>query len=249
MKIPQNILAILSDLEVDGTRVRILDQLDRATYTKVNKVLEAIGGKWSRKDKAHVFGSAVAPRLDLVMMTGEVETGQDVGWFPLAARLVDMAGVRPGERVLEPSAGEGAIVLAIQDVGGVVTAVERDRKRGDRLLEHVLKSGDFLTNVDDFMDYRLLPGARKFDRVVMNPPFCKVGKGDHLDHVHHAYAMLRPGGTLVSVMPSSIQFRRDVRYKQFRQWVEDSGTIESLPEGSFRESGTGVNTCVIRIER
>lgn len=258
MRIDPNTLAVLSDLEVEGARVRIATQLDRGTYTKVNKVLEAIGGKWSRKDKAHVFGSDAQPRLDLVMTTGQVETGQDVGWFPtpaaLAKKLVKLAAVKPGDYVLEPSAGEGAIVLAIQDAGGRVTAIEHDPNRSIKLLESVLKTRDYLAAARDFLDY--LPGRDEetgdlvlFDRAVMNPPFCKVGKGDHLDHVRYAFSMLRPAGVLVSVLPSSIEFRRDRRYAEFRAWVEEHGTIDALPAGSFKDSGTGVNTCVVRMEK
>lgn len=260
MIIAQEVLSVLSDLDVAvfGTEVRIATQLDRAMYTKVNKVLEALGGKWSRKAKAHVFDSDAQPRLDIVMMTGKVETGQDVGFFEtpnaLASDLVKRADVRSGDYVLEPSAGRGRIVEALQDAGACVVAVEWDPDRRVHLTQNVLKGRDFLATAHDFMSY--LPGRyeisgreRLFDRVVMNPPFCRVGAGDHLDHVQHAFAMLRSGGVLVSVMPSSVEFRRDRRYAEFREWVEDHGTIEPLPAGSFRESGTGVNTCVVRMEK
>lgn len=257
MMIDAEVLAVLSDLDVEGCNVRIDKPLDRPLYVRVDKVLVAIGGKWNRKAKAHVFSSDPMPRLDRVMTTGEVETGQDVGFFvtpdPLARQLVSLASVMFGMKALEPSAGTGSIVRALQDVGAIVTCVERDKDRREALLRDALKARDHVIEIDDFLDLnpRVLDSRNppKWDRVVMNPPFCKVGKGDHIDHVRHAYAMLKPGGVLVSVLPSSVTFRRDLRYRQFREWLLDSGTITDLPEGSFKSSGTGVNTCVARIVR
>jgi len=250
VKVSNDALAVLSTLEVDGNNVRITEQLDRALYTRVNKVLEAIGGKWNRKARAHLFGSAPTPRLDLVITTGEVKTGQDVGFFEtpefLAARLVKMADVRD-KHVLEPSAGRGRIIHALHEAHAVtVTAVEWLPDNRDHLLKSVLKGRDKLVDVTDCLDFAPIA---KFDRVVTNPPFCRSGKGDHIDHVRHCYSLLRPGGVLVSVLPSSVEFRRDRRHAEFRRWLLDSGTIEPLPEGSFKESGTGVNTVVVRLVR
>lgn len=270
MNVNPEVLTVLSELEVEVTQVRIATQLDRKMYSKVNAVLEAIGGTWSRKAKAHVF--KVDPRdvLDRVITTGEVETGPDLGWFAtppaLAAELVAAARVNAGDHVLEPSAGEGAIVQAIQDAGGIVTAVEYDAGRREVLLRDVLKGRDTLAETPDFMNYWRGRSNREskrsglhersislglFDRVVMNPPFCRVGIGDHLDHVRHAFEMLAQDGVLVSVLPSSVEFRRDRRYREFREWVDErkEGEITSIPAGSFKASGTSVNTCMVRIVR
>ncbi len=255
MKIDQESLANLSALEyVPGKlgHVKIVEQLDRGAYTKLNKVLEALGGKWSKKDKAHVFDGANAQiRIDHAITTGEVETGQDVGWFPtpraLADRLVDLACEADRETTwaLEPSAGDGAIVRALSAAGfekAEIIAVERDEKRRNALRAAGLCTVD---NVDDFMDLTL--AGNDVDIVVMNPPFCRVGKGDHLDHVRHAFAQLLPGGRLVSVLPASVSFRRDRRHADFRGWVLEHGEIEPLPERSFKESGTDVSTVVVRM--
>lgn len=269
MNVTQEVLAVLGELEINENHVQIAAQLDRPMYTKVNKVLEAIGGKWSRRERAHVFEGNPRDLIDSVITTGKVQTGAELGWFPtppsLATELVQLAGVRPGDHVLEPSAGEGAIVLEIQAAGGIVTAVELDPGRREILLRDVLKSRDELAETPDFMNYWRPRAKRegrsglhsdqlslgKFDRVVMNPPFCRSGMGDHLDHVRHAFEMLAPGGVLVSVLPSSVEFRTDRRHREFRAWVDErrEGTIEPLPAGSFKSSGTSVHSCVVRIER
>lgn len=262
MRVSPEVLSVLAtQVAFDGAHVTLEGQLDRKLYVATDKVLQACGGKWNRKAKAHVFDGPARERVELVLNTGEVQTAADLGFFPtpsgLAKELVAMAGVQSGDRVLEPSAGTGNIVLAIQDAGGIVIACERDESRRLYLVESVLKSRDYLVTTTDFMNY--LHGVQEngkpalFDRVVMNPPFCKVGQGDHLDHVKHAYGLLRPGGVLVSVLPGGVTFREDRRHREFREWVYDEGagegTIEDLPEDSFRDSGTRVRTCVVRMVR
>ncbi len=248
MKVSQEILAILSGLTLTGNKAIIAAQLDRKTYVAVNKVLEACGGKWDRRAAAHVFPGDAAERLDQVILTGEVETAKDLGFFAtppdLAAELVAMANVRPGDRTLEPSAGDGALLRPLLSAGAYIVAVEIDPARCDVLVERygqkvAIWPGDFL---------EMTTGS--FDRVVMNPPFGKIGGHDHLDHVRHAWSFLRPQGVLVSVLPSGVTFRQDRRHAEFRSWVASlGGEIQDLPDGSFKESGTGVRTCVLRIVR
>jgi len=257
MRISDDVLDVLSKgLVVNApTQVQITAQLDRRLYTKVNTVLEACGGKWSRKHKAHVFESDPSVLIEAVLATGEVTTAQDRGFFAtppgLAQYLVQMA-VSPSDIVLEPSAGEGALIEAClgQRVRHVV-AVEYDEQRRKKLAANIRAIHDWswvsLADERDFMDYA---PDEPFDAVVMNPPFLRVGKGDHLDHVRHAFDLLAPGGRLASVLPSSVTFRDDKRYREFRAWVDKhGGEIEPLPDRSFKASGTGVNTVTLRMER
>ena len=52
MKISNTVLDILGNCEVQDNVLYLPNvQLDRADYTAVNKVLEALGGKWNRKAK------------------------------------------------------------------------------------------------------------------------------------------------------------------------------------------------------
>lgn len=254
MKIEQDVLGVLALIETDGLKARIVEQLDRKLYTRVNKVLEACGGKWSRGDKAHVFREDARPLLDAAIVMGEVTTSSDIGFFPtppeLAQRLVQMAGVEPVDCVLEPSAGTGALVDAVVAAGGVVHVIERDPAMRRGLVEkyslqaHVMVYESASKLALDFLTYDV--GDRKWDRVVMNPPFCKVGAGDHLDHVAHAMRQLRPGGTLAAILPSGVVFREDRRHREFREFVvEHHGVITGLPPMSFKGSGTGVNTVAV----
>lgn len=277
MKVSREVLEVLSAIECDGREARIVERLARGAYTAVDKVLVACGGKWDRRVRAHVFPRDAQEAIDAVLVAGEVETARDVGWFPtppeVAERLIGTF-VRPGMVVLEPSAGEGALVVPMLRRGAHVTAIERDDGRRSTLAaatthEAILGawregepqrgSFEWARNADgsicrDFMEHRgrLSPAGGGYDAVVMNPPFCKVGLGDHLDHVRHAASLLRPGGVVRAILPSGVEWRRDRRHEEFRRWLTGTGPaamIERLPEGSFKASGTGVSTVIVTVWR
>lgn len=250
MKIDQDVMEVLSGLAFDGDKARIEKQLDRKMYLKVNKILAALGGKWTRKAKAHVFPGSAEEIVDAAIVAGEVTTRRETGFFPtpklLAEQLVAMADVQPGHTCLEPSAGTGRIVEALLGASPkLVVAVERDPEMREALQRY---GGKVL--VTEFPDFMSMPApGGGYDRVVMNPPFVRSGMGDHLDHVWHAYRMLNNGGVLVSVLPSGVVFRQDRRHREFREWAKERGVIDGLPPLSFRESGTDVHTCTLKLEK
>lgn len=275
--IDQRTLEVLtSAVEITHNHVTIMRQLTRPEYVKVNDALVALGGEWNRKAKAHVFptGTDVEALINNLCITGEYSTARDVGWFPtpdeVADELVELAGLDDGHRILEPSAGEGALVKAMLRTGRhdlSISVIEHDVGRRANLvrlaadvndqddISHVvwLPIDKYGSDVLDFMDFDLDdPGTdiESFDRVVMNPPFARVGAGDHLDHVRHAFEMLAPHGILVSILPCSVEFRQDKRHKAFRAWVKDlRGEWFPLPDDAFKPTGTGVRTVILRLRR
>ncbi len=79
----------------------------------------------------------------------------------------------------------------------------------------------------------------------MNPPF--KNQAD-IKHINHALKFLKPGGKLVSVMSASVGFRENTLTNKFRSLIEErGGSIESLPDGAFKESGTMVRTVIVVI--
>lgn len=67
-----------------------------------------------------------------------------------------------------------------------------------------------------------------------------------LDHVTHAVKFLRPGGTLVAIVAGGVLFRDNARTEAFRVMVADrGGTIEALPEDTFKAAGTSVRTALV----
>lgn len=242
MKIDRNIIAVLEAAEVSGNRLVLTGQLDRKTYEATNKVLTAIGGKWNRSAKAHVFDEDAGELVDQVLLTGEYSrTKQDFGQFDtpadLAERVVNTADVRPGMMVLEPSAGVGNIATVARQHGGFVTCWEIDPKRAEKLegIAHSLNVGDFLSSTP----------TGDFARVVMNPPFAKQAD---IDHVLHAAKFLAPGGRLVAIMSASVLFRANKKSVDFRSFVASRrGEMTQLPDGSFAASGTSVKTALVTL--
>lgn len=234
--ISRPILAILANGRCDGANYFLPPgTLDRKTYTQCNDVLAALGGKWNTKQKAHVFPEDCSEVIEGAVETESYTRPSDMGWFPtpeaVGKRVIGLAGIRAGDRVLEPSAGLGALARLARDGGGLVTCVEVDRKRAFVLL------GEFADV--QCRDFLLVEPSPQFDVVVMNPPFAK--RAD-IHHVTHARKFLKRGGKLVSVMSGGIAFRADKLSEAFRA---ECSTIEALPEDSFKASGTAVNTVII----
>jgi len=244
MRVEDDVLAVLSRAETKGNLLVLVGQLDRKMYERTNKVLEAAGGKWNRKEKAHLFDDDAATRVDQIIISGEVEVPKDeFNFFPsppdVVARLMELADVQHGMRVLEPSAGKGAIAYACADAGAVVDCFELMEANfaalaGDTRLGSV-RHMDFLAQAPDVI----------YDRVVMNPPFSKQAD---IKHVLHALRFLKPGGLLVSVMAASVAFRDNKLTQDFRDLIrERGGNIEALPEGAFKSSGTMVRSLIVTI--
>lgn len=85
-------------------------------------------------------------------------------------------------------------------------------------------------------------GDSGYDRIIMNPPF---SKGRDIEHVRHAYDLLRPGGRLVAIMGEGAFFQSNQNAEGFRTWLDELGaSSEKLPEGSFMDPSLPVNTAV-----
>lgn len=250
MKINDIVLGVLSEGVCEGSRYYIRSgQLDRKLYEQVNKVLEASGGKWNRTAKAHLFDGDAGDRLDQILLTGEVTLPKDeFNYFPtpplIAEQLIGLANVRPGMLVLEPSAGQGALVMPLLDAGTQVVAIELMPANYEVLVALMQRrGGQCIISEGDFLEYKDPPVM--FDRVVMNPPFAKQAD---VRHVLHAMSFVAPGGVLVSIMSGSVLYRDNALTKSFRDQVyARSGKFITLPEGSFKASGTMVNTVIVRI--
>jgi predicted RNA methylase len=167
----------------------------------------------------------------------------------LAETMAAMADLKPGHRILEPSAGMGALLRAIHRACGspFVEAVEINN--GCLAALHTLRDtldAEWLIFPGDFSDFADDTGEG-FDRVVMNPPF---EKGQDAAHVQHAFSLLKPGGRLVAVMSPGPFFRESRADSAFRVWFSEvGGTVEELPAGTFKEAGTGVSSRLVVIDK
>lgn len=153
--------------------------------------------------------------------------------------MVVEADLPVAARVLEPSAGEGAIAAAALAIAGRVDCIEIDAARCAKL-RNITYMG--AVHQGDFLGFEARP---VYDAVLMNPPF-----GQQYAHVSRAFEWLKPGGTLVAVMGASAKFHSTREANEFRElWAANSGTMEDLPPGTFKASGTMANTVLVTMRR
>jgi SAM-dependent methyltransferase len=238
--ISKEVLDVLKQSRCEGNRLHLPRQLARDLYVRTAKVIELLGGKWNRSLAAHLFEGDCAERVDEAVIAGEVTDFKKLYQFyetppDLARRMVAMAEVRAGQRVLEPSAGKGAILKALPQTHR--TAVELNGAMVDLVaLANRVHYGDFLQ-----CDGEL----GTFDRIVANPPF---RNGQDVDHVRHMHHLLKAGGILVSVTSPAWQYRTDSKHAEFRAWLEQlDHKVEAVPEGTFKSSGTKVRSLLVTI--
>jgi hypothetical protein len=269
--------------EVDGLTVRITRQLDRDEYVAVNKVLTNLGGKWNRKEGAHVFTVAPGDALDAFVTGGAKpkHVRRTEGYVATPAKLAadivrrhaDLAGWPETLRVLEPSAGDGALVAAILDAAphADVWAIEPNFVRGDRLVKLAADRGvqlwriedgsarpvdastdtaGTITLVDTYMETFAASVTGWFNVIVMNPPFAVPGRPTiWIDHLMLAWGMLRPNGRVVCFAPAGFVHRTDAKHEAVRDLVDEHGGWKRLPVGAFKESGTDVDAVVLWLDK
>jgi len=213
-------------------------QLERNMYLAVNKALTAMGGKWNRKAKGHLFKMDPRPQVEGLLEGGVLEvekdgffeTPPDVTWGML--NCIPVLG-----NILEPSAGLGAIVDQIPVPKEEITCIEKNEQRCQ-----VLRDKGYTVECVDFLSC-----AGVYNTIIMNPPF---EMGQDIEHVQHAYSLLAPGGWMVSVMAEGPFFRQDKKATAFREWLDEvGGTSVKLQHGAFKSSGTMVNARLAIIHR
>lgn len=168
------------------------------------------------------------------------------GYFPTPAAVIadmlDAAEIGDGEvTILEPSAGSGAILDAVHKAHPNALLYSYEVHTS---LREVLKLKGYQCHGHDFMEAEAEP---IFDYVLMNPPF---ENGQDMAHIRHAFDMLKPGGRLVAIMSPGPFFRQDRKAQEFRDWFDDmAGEKTDIAAGAFKESGTGVATVMVVLDK
>ncbi|MFN3612943.1 MAG: LPD38 domain-containing protein [Rubrimonas sp.] len=153
---------------------------------------------------------------------------------PLGLKMVEWAGVRPMDRVLEPSAGHGAIARWFP-ANAVSTVVEPSAS----LMARTQLAQPAARAIEGrFED---LAPQNKFDAIVMNPPF-GPGGATAVQHLAKAFAHLRNGGRVVALLPTGPA--ADARLQKLMESdaaknIYAVGVVD-LPRVIFERAGTQV---------
>lgn len=162
---------------------------------------------------------------------------------PVGFKMVEWAGLRANERVLEPSAGHGAIARFFPE-NTQRTVIEPSYELNAEL---AMVTAGATNKSDTFED---LDKRVKFDAIVMNPPYGKGGK-TAMEHLRKAATHLRNGGRIVALLP-----RGPMADKYLNAAIDSDDmagvypimTVQ-LPSVTFKRAGTGVQTAIVVFEK
>lgn len=239
---------VIAASTIEGNLLRLPPtRLDRKEYQDVAKALDLIGGKWTGgKTQAFVFPSDPRPLVER-LLSGEKITSakKEFQYFPtpagLADHLVAIAAPVAGERILEPSAGQGAIVDAIRRRLGPAAAVD--------CFELMPVNREILRGVQGarILGEDFLQASGSWDCIIANPPFAK---NQDVDHVLKMWEVLAPGGRIVTIMSPHWTFAQGRKEEDFRRFLKlYSIDVEEIPAGAFKESGTGVASVIVHLRK
>lgn len=211
-------------------------RLQKAGITDTDELAAAVECFDTLLQSAVIPPDPNAIRLRDMLYRAKMYQKGDIQFTPpeLAKVLVALAGVRKDSRVLEPEAGIGNIADAAKEVTDHVDCIERmtDFCEILKLKKHNVIGNDLLT----------AETAPIYDAVVMNPPF-----SEECEHIKRAFDFLRPGGSLVAVCSSSIQWKSTRKYEQFRDWLSEH--THSIDECGAKFEMTGVHTVVLVVDK
>ncbi|MDI1280041.1 bifunctional class I SAM-dependent methyltransferase/DEAD/DEAH box helicase [Brevundimonas sp.] len=218
------------------------DAIEAATVLQVRRLAPQVG----RLEDAPAEIAALLAAVSALGLTqtrrSEAQVALDQFSTPphLAALAVLAARVRPGDRILEPSAGTGLLAAVAEACGGHMSLNEIAPGRAD-LLDGLFPDAD-RTRHDGRHIHDLSTGAGGFDVVVCNPPFSDLG-----DHLSAAFKALADHGRLAAIVPLTALEDAGL-LRRFGEPGRAVGRI-ALPPHAFAKHGTSVETGLLVIDR
>ncbi len=233
---------ILKQCKIDDKAVFLPDiQLDRKLYQDVAKKIELIGGKWNRKLKGFLFIEDPLELFNDICNGDKRNIQKEFQFFEtpelIADRVIELACINEDHKVLEPSAGRGALIKALNRIYPNKTIdcfelMDLNRK-------FLIKINNAKILGEDFIEANKL----KYDRVIANPPFNKY---QYIDHVYKMYESLNINGKLVVIVPTSFLTNSTKKEKEFKIFVENNASaIINVEKGAFKSSGTLIETLIL----
>lgn len=191
-------------------------------------ILESLG---CSMDDNHnwMVNEGTSAAISEIVRTGVAPEKVSHQFYQTPQELVELvheyACIEDHHKVLEPSAGTGALLKGINPHQAVAVEVTPMRAA-------MLKEQGFDVRQVDFLD---MEPNQSFDRVVMNPPY---SNGQALRHVKHALGFLNQGGMLVAVVPASLKGQTFPGYRM---------QTSEVMAGKFKDAG--VNVFVLALEK
>ncbi len=197
-----------------------------------------------------IFPNDAKPYIDRLMGGESVNIKKEFQFFgtpdKLADRLIMLAQINDHNAILEPSAGQGAILAAIKRACFSLALVDYYELMSENIaiLEKnfspaSLKGGDFLRES--------VGQTKRYDRIIANPPF---SKNQDIDHIYTMWDCLAQGGRIVTIASKHWQFSTNKKETEFREFLEENNAeIIEVNAGEFKESGTNIATVIIVLNK
>ena len=197
----------------------------------------------------------------------KAERGQFFTPRPLVELMADLAEIRPGERVLDPTCGSGTFLVVAKARGADVDGIEVDPELVALCRLNLALHGANPRAVRMADLFREAP-TEQWDVILANPPFSvRIDDALALQHfslaagrgrvasdtlfLQAAHDRLRPGGRLAVVLPRSVISNDSNAW--LRAWLSARfvrRAIVSLPEGVFRPfGGTSARAVILVLEK
>lgn len=211
-------------LTFDNAKATFRDYLERPRF----HILRGLAEVFADLDPAYKSHSKVRIGVKGLPKRIIMQGWGDFSYGYARDRFTNICNALAAYRVLEPSCGDGRILDELRARGCRALGVEYHAPRAAeaRAKGHSVVTGNFLEQAP----------VAEFDKIVMNPPF--YGR-HYVKHVSHAYKFLKPGGTLVSILPATAHYDHG----------ELRGEWRDLPVGSFSDAGTNVPTGLLRMRK
>ena len=222
-------------------------QFNKKSYAEAKKWIEEAGGSWQGGKVQGFTFPFNADRVFSILHEGKrCNLQQDFQFFATPPEVADWlvmlaGGIHEDEKVLEPSAGTGAIIDAIHrscnDVIVDCFELMPENKELLSMKKNIQILGDDFTKCD----------VAQYDKIIANPPF---SKNQDIKHVKRMYEHLKEGGTVAAIMSCHWKIASEKECADFREWLKDvHAKVCDIEEGSFKQSGTGIKTTAVIIQK
>lgn len=241
----------LSKCTIQGNKVLLPEEF-LANYKDVRAALHKAGGTYKRN--SFEFNSDPMPFIERLMTGASVNIKKEFQFYETPDDIADWMAeqlflglprpLSPNLKILEPEAGQGALIKAVYRVHPELIRVHACELMPENA--SILKSMPKVNLVGD--DFLKLETEVKFDRIIANPPFAK---NQDIDHIYKMWEVLAPGGTIVTCASKHWQLSKNKKETAFRTWIEDEleAGVYDLENGRFKSSGTMVGACIIEIDK
>ena len=213
--------------------------VNKHVLKEVCSVLTALGGA-SKADLdspysiTFDFDYFVRGAIEEVLKTGTLPDQKTHQFYPtpekLARSAVEWTDIQDGDACLEPSAGTG-------NIADLLPKYRTQCVELASLNANILSSKGYTVEKADFLQWAESCG-KKFDAIVMNPPF---SEGRAVSHTNTAIKLLNNGGRLVAILPSSYRGKDSAFELVAGMTVEWSSVFDN------EFAGTTVSVVMVRV--